>query len=71
MGVRFVDMTDDELRVAYVAWRNQLHSWTELAAPRRRDGGRSADGTGRCLRNVEIIEAVAKRRGISLRAVAK
>jgi hypothetical protein len=64
--MRFLDMNDEELRTAYIAWRNQMFSWTQLAAPRRADRGRSADGTGRCLRNVEIIEAIARRRGVRL-----
>jgi hypothetical protein len=62
----FKTMTDEELRTAYVAWRKALSGWSAVAAPRKRDGGRSANGTGRALRNVEIIEAVAKGRGIKL-----
>lgn len=62
----FKDMSDDELRSAYLAERRLLASWSELAQPRRQDGGRSARGTGRALRNVEIIEAIARRRRISL-----
>lgn len=62
----FKDMTDDELREAYWQFRRALHGWSEMAAPRRIDGGRSARGTGRCLRAVELIEAIADKRGISL-----
>lgn len=62
----FKGMTDDELRAAYQAWRGVLFGWSQLAAPRRRDGGRSARGTGRALRNVELIERLAKGRGIRL-----
>lgn len=65
----FKDMSDDDLRAAYWAWRGQLAEWQSYAAPRARDGGRSARGTGRCLRNVEMIEAIARRRGLSLRQV--
>jgi hypothetical protein len=60
-------MTDGELVEAYHGWRRQLSAWSDLAAPRVRDGGCSARGTGRALRNVEMIEAIARRRGISLR----
>lgn len=66
MAGRFIDMTDDELRESYRAWRGQLAEWQNYAAPRARDGGRSARGTGRCLRNVEMIEAIARRRGVKL-----
>lgn len=62
----FKDMSDDELRQAYAAWRGVLASWSELAAPRARDRGRSAAGTGRALRNVELIERVARQRGVPL-----
>lgn len=62
----FRDMTDDELRAAYRLWYDQMRSWSAVAQPRARDRGRSAGGMGRCLRNVEIIEAVARRRGVRL-----
>lgn len=65
-GKRYIDMTEDELREAYVAWRKTLYGWAQMAAPRRRDGGRSANGTGRALREVEFIENVARKRGVRL-----
>ncbi len=64
--VRFIDMTNTELRAAYSAERANLYNWSNLAQPRRQDGGKSANGTGRALRNVEIIEAIARRRGVRL-----
>lgn len=64
----FKAMTDPELVAAYHAERVNLYRWSQLAAPRRRDGGRSADGTGRALRNVELIERLARDRGLSLAA---
>lgn len=64
--IRFIDMTNDELRQAYIAERTNLYNWSNIAQPRRQDGGKSARGTGRALRNVEIIEAVARRRRIVL-----
>lgn len=63
---RYIDMTPERLREVYTTYRQSLHRWTQLATPRRRDGGRSADGTGRCLREVEFIENVARKRGIRL-----
>lgn len=63
---RFIDMTDADLRTAYAAERTNLYNWSRIAQPRRQDGGKSASGTGRALRNVEIIEAVARRRGVAL-----
>lgn len=62
----FKDMTDEALREAYRAERTSLYNWSQMAAPRRRDGGRSADGTGRALRNCQIIEGIARQRGIRL-----
>ena len=64
--VRFIDMTDADLRTAYTAERANLYNWSNLAQPRRQDGGKSANGTGRALRNVEMIEAIARRRGVQL-----
>ena len=53
----FKDMTDSELRAAYADWRALMLNASE---------GRMARSMGRCLRNVEIIEAIADRRGIAL-----
>lgn len=66
----FKDMNDEDLRTAYQAWRCQMVQWDDMAKASRFGKG-SARGFGRALRNVEIIEAIARRRGISLRAVAK
>jgi hypothetical protein len=61
-----MDMPAADLRDAYRQWRSSLYNWSQMAAPRRRDGGRSARGTGRALREVEFIENVARKRGIRL-----
>ena len=53
----FRDMDDTELRKAYRDWRSLMYNASQ---------GRMAASMGRCLRNVEIIEAVATRRGIAL-----
>lgn len=66
MCMRYMDMTPEQLREAYIAERKALSGWSSLAQPRRQDGGRSARGTGRALRNVEFIENVARKRGIKL-----
>lgn len=61
----FVDMTDDELREAYRAWRTVAWNWSQMACPRRRDP-RPANGMGRAMRNVEMIERIANRKGVRL-----
>lgn len=60
----FKDMSDEDLRSAYRAERENLYRWSQLAGPGK--GHPAARGTGRALRNVEIIEALARRRGIRL-----
>jgi hypothetical protein len=55
--VRYLDMPPDQLREEYWAWRRLLDNAVGMRA------GRS---TGRCLRRVELIEAVARKRRIPL-----
>ena len=64
--MHYMSATPEELQEAYTGWRRALSGWAGMAAPRRRDGGRSARGTGRALREVELIENVARKRGIQL-----
>ena len=64
--MRYMDMTPEELRESYTTWRAALYGWSRLAAPKARDGGKSARGTGRALREVEFIENVARKRGVKL-----
>ena len=53
----FKDMTDAELREAHSNWYSLMRSASN---------GRMARSMGRCLRNVEIIEAIARKRGVRL-----
>lgn len=64
----FKDLSDEELRVAYVGERTALYNWSNIGTGAYAPGTRksAATGTGRSLRNVEIIEAIARKRGISL-----
>jgi hypothetical protein len=55
--VRYLDMPPDQLREEYWAWRRLLDNAANL---------RAARSTGRCLRHVELIEAVARKRRIRL-----
>jgi hypothetical protein len=55
--VRYLDMPPDQLREEYWAWRRLLDNAV---------GIRAARSTGRCLRKVELIEAVARKRRIRL-----
>jgi hypothetical protein len=55
--VRYLDMPPDQLREEYWAWRRLLDT---------AGGMRAARSTGRCLRRVELIEAVARKRRIRL-----
>ena len=67
--VRYMDMTADELRDAYWAWRKASYQWSQLAcstSPRSAAGRRVASGWGRCVRAVELIENVARKRNVSL-----
>jgi ribonuclease PH len=66
MCMRYMDMDPDQLREAYTAWRSTLYGWTQVAQPRRNDRGRSANGTGRALAQVELIENIARKRGVRL-----
>jgi hypothetical protein len=67
------DLTDTELVDAYWAARQSAYSWSELAPscnPRSAAGRKVAGGWGRAMRHVEIIEAIARKRGLSLRRAA-
>jgi hypothetical protein len=55
--VRYMDMPPDQLRADYWAWRRPLDNAV---------GMRSARSTGRCLRRIELIEAIARKRRIHL-----
>jgi hypothetical protein len=54
---RYLDMPAEQLREEYWAWRQLLDNAI---------GMRAARSTGRCLRRVELIENVARKRRIRL-----
>ena len=66
----FKDMTPQELRDAYASARASVASWDSLAklAPYAGRGTRAkvAGGVFRALRDIDIIVAVARKRGIKL-----
>jgi hypothetical protein len=55
--VRYLDMPAEQLREEYWAWRRLLDSAL---------GMRAARSAGRCLRRVELLEAIARKRRIRL-----
>ncbi len=54
---RYLDMPAEQLREEYWAWRRLLDNAVAM---------RAARCTGRCLRRVELIEQVARKRRIRL-----
>lgn len=67
----YKEMSHDELRTAYVAARRTLNGYADIAQLAIETGAtrtrrRAAAGTGRALRDVEMIEAIARRKGWSL-----
>ncbi len=55
--MRYLEMPPEVLREEYWTWRRLLDNAV---------GMRSARSTGRCLRRVELIEAIARKRRIRL-----
>jgi hypothetical protein len=55
--MRYLDMSPEALREEYWAWRRLLDNAV---------GMRAARSTGRCLRRVELIEAIARKRHVRL-----
>lgn len=60
----FKEMSDEALRTEYAGWRNLAYNNANIAACGSRS--RAAGQMGRIMRNVEIIEAIARKRGICL-----
>lgn len=70
----FKEMTDSELRSAYRVERDNLYNVSNFAnhvSPKSRGGRMIARQWGRALRNVEIIEAIARKRGVRLIEVSR
>lgn len=62
------NMTDDDLRDAYWALRTALANSGNLACSTTTRRGRqaAARGVGRNLRDLDLVVAIARKRGISL-----
>jgi hypothetical protein len=62
----FKDLSDDALRTEYRGWRELAYNNANMAAGGRAWRNKCAAQMGRIMKNVEIIEAIARKRGISL-----
>jgi hypothetical protein len=65
----FKDMNDDELRSAYRDYRNAAYNTGNLACsvnPRSRNGRTVARQWGNSIRAIELIENIARQRGVRL-----
>lgn len=64
----FKGMTDEQLRDAYWAARNNAANWANLATPRGKSSTRSRAATGVLsnLRDLDLIIAIARKRGLDL-----
>lgn len=62
----FKDLSDDALRTEYRGWRELAYNNANMAAGGRAWRNKCATQMGRLMRNIEIIEAIARKRGISL-----
>lgn len=62
----FKSLSNDALRTEYHGWRALAFNNAGTAASGAVNIGRAANQMGRIMRNVEIIEAIARQRRISL-----
>lgn len=62
----FKTLSDDALRAEYRGWRELAFNNANMAASGAVNVRRAAGQMGRIMRNVEIIEAIARQRRISL-----
>ena len=62
----FKSLTDDALRAEYAGYRALAHNNAASAASGAVSVARAAGQMGRIMRNIEIIEAIARSRGIRL-----
>lgn len=62
----FKSLSDDALRAEYRGWRELAYSNAAIAASGAANGQKSARSMGQIMRNVEMIEAIARKRGIQL-----
>jgi hypothetical protein len=62
----FKDLSDEALRTEYRGWRELAYNNANIAASGAVNRKKCAASMGRIMRNVEIIEAIARKRGIPL-----
>lgn len=64
----FKNLDNDQLKAAYREWRTTAYNWSQMStgAMFARPRQSIAAGFGRALRNVEIIEAIARQRRLNL-----
>lgn len=62
----YKELSDDSLRAEYRGLRELAYNNAQMAASGAVNRNRAASQMGRLMRNIEIIEALARRRGISL-----
>jgi len=62
----FKELSDDALRTEYAGWRALAYNNAQMAGSGAVNVGKCARQMGRIMRNVEIIEAIARQRRISL-----
>lgn len=65
----YKDMTPEDLRSAYATERTIAYNSSQMAqsvSPRNQGRRKVARSWGRAMRNVEMIEAIARKRGIRL-----
>lgn len=62
----FKELSDDSLRREYKGYRELAYNNANMAASGAVNKNKAASQMGRLMRNIEIIEAIARKRGISL-----
>ena len=62
----FKSLSDDALRAEYRGYRNLAYNNANMAASGAVNLKKAAAQMGRLMKNIEIIEAIAKQRRISL-----
>jgi hypothetical protein len=62
----YKEMSDEALRTEYKSLRNLAHNSAAIAACGVGNNKKGAVQMGKLMRNIEIIEAIARQRGIKL-----
>lgn len=62
----FKSLSNEALRTEYRGYRNLAYNNAGMAASGAVNKNRAAGQMGKLMRNIEIIEAIARQRGISL-----